>query len=101
MVAGLALVLLFSSARPVRKKATDVLWRGLDGFQALTGVSKAFGDVLSYLRLFALGLSSASLAVTFNQLGTDIMGAGRGHRPLLGLDGARAGTRAELRARAS
>jgi V/A-type H+-transporting ATPase subunit I len=28
-----------------------------------------FGDVLSYLRLFALGLSSAQLASTFNELG--------------------------------
>ena len=28
----------------------------------------AFGDVLSYMRLFALGLASASLALTFNDL---------------------------------
>ena len=39
-----------------------------DGASALYGLSKAFGDVLSYMRLFALGLSSASLAVTFNAL---------------------------------
>jgi len=84
VVSGLAMVLLLSSARPVNK-LTDVVWRGLDGLQALTGVSQAFGDVLSYLRLFALGLSSASLAVTFNQLGTDIMGAGQGIALLLGL----------------
>lgn len=38
----------------------------------LTGVTKLFGDLLSYLRLFALGLASASLAGTFNQLATDI-----------------------------
>ncbi len=34
-------------------------------------VSKAFGDVLSYLRLFALGLASAQLAITFNGLAAD------------------------------
>jgi V/A-type H+-transporting ATPase subunit I len=37
------------------------------------GLSSAFGDILSYLRLFALGLSSASLAVTFNQLAVQAM----------------------------
>ena len=84
VIAGLSLVFLFSSPRPIRK-ANDVLWRFLDGFQALTSISQAFGDTLSYLRLFALGLSSASLAVTFNQLGQDIMGAGRGLALLLGL----------------
>jgi V/A-type H+-transporting ATPase subunit I len=35
---------------------------------ALANVTKAFADVLSYLRLFALGLASASLAVAFNDL---------------------------------
>ena len=31
-------------------------------------VTNAFGDVLSYLRLFALGLASGSLAAAFNDL---------------------------------
>lgn len=44
-------------------------WRGL---VALTQVTQLFGDALSYLRLFALGLASASLAMTFNQLATDV-----------------------------
>ena len=83
-VIGLVLVMLFSSARPIRK-ATDLLRRFVDGVLALTNVTQAFGDILSYLRLFALGLASASLAVTFNQLGADIMGAGRGIALLLGL----------------
>lgn len=81
---GLGLVFLFTSERPI-KRALDVPLRVVDGVMALTGVSKAFGDVLSYLRLFALGLSSASLALTFNQLGADIMGAGQGIALLLGL----------------
>jgi V/A-type H+-transporting ATPase subunit I len=42
------------------------LIRALRGVAALTGLSSAFGDVLSYMRLFALGLASASLAIAFN-----------------------------------
>ena len=47
--------------------------RLVDGLGALTGLSKLFGDVLSYLRLFALGLASGSLAVTFNTLAQQVM----------------------------
>jgi V/A-type H+-transporting ATPase subunit I len=61
-VAGLFLVLAFAGygARPLGR-----LGRGL---AALTRVTAAFGDVLSYLRLFALGLASASLAIAFNNM---------------------------------
>ncbi len=72
MGAGGALIFLFSSERPL-KRGTDLLWRLFDGLKAAMGLSSAFGDVLSYLRLFALGLSSASLAVTFNQLAVQAM----------------------------
>jgi len=71
-VAGGACILLFSSERPFKRPA-DLLWRLLDGLKAVAGLSGAFGDILSYLRLFALGLSSASLAVTFNQLAVQAM----------------------------
>ena len=81
---GLGFVFLFSSERPL-VRAADLPRRLADGAMALTGVSKAFGDVLSYLRLFALGLSSASLALTFNQLAAGVMGEGRGIALLLGL----------------
>jgi len=74
---GLLAVFLFSSPRPLRS-ARDLGWRILDGLVGLTGISRAFGDALSYLRLFALGLSSASLAATFNQLGAGLMGTGPG-----------------------
>ena len=43
-----------------------------DGAVGLTGVTKLFGDVLSYMRLFALGLASASLAGTFNNLAAQL-----------------------------
>ncbi len=68
---GLA-VLLFSSERGIQRPV-DVLLRVIDGLQAATGVTTAVGDVLSYLRLFALGLSSASLAITFNGLAAQAM----------------------------
>ncbi|MGR9044955.1 MAG: V-type ATP synthase subunit I [Gammaproteobacteria bacterium] len=69
-VGGICL-LLFSSERPVNR-AKDWLWRILDGIKSLVGVTQLFGDVLSYMRLFALGLASASLALTFNQLATQV-----------------------------
>jgi V/A-type H+-transporting ATPase subunit I len=42
--------------------------RLVSGLLAFTKVTAAFGDVLSYLRLFALGLAGASLAVAFNNM---------------------------------
>jgi len=51
----------------------------------LTSVTKAFGDVLSYLRLFALGLASASLAMTFNELAAQIRGSGGVAGPYLSI----------------
>jgi V/A-type H+/Na+-transporting ATPase subunit I len=48
-------------------------------------VTKLFGDVLSYMRLFALGLASASLAATFNGLATKIAGGMPGVGVLLAI----------------
>ena len=67
IIAGIALILLFSGQRKLNSGKAYFM-QLFDGFSALYGLSKAFGDVLSYMRLFALGLSSASLAVTFNTL---------------------------------
>ncbi len=69
LTGGLVGVLLFSSARPL----WPCHWRDwggrlVDGLLALTLIPRAFGDVLSYLRLFALGLASSTLATTFNEL---------------------------------
>ncbi len=71
VVGGLATVFLFSSERPL-KSPMDMLWRVFDGVKALIGIMGLFGDVLSYMRLFALGLASASLALTFNSLAMQI-----------------------------
>lgn len=67
MATGIAMVFLFSSTRPL-KGWKNIILRPIDGLLGLTNISKAFGDALSYIRLFALGLSSALLASTFNDL---------------------------------
>ncbi|MBW1785525.1 MAG: hypothetical protein JRK53_02725 [Deltaproteobacteria bacterium] len=62
MGAGAMGVLLFN-------RLEGPLWRRLlGGLLGLARLSNVFGDSLSYLRLFALGLASASLAATFNDL---------------------------------
>ncbi|OAB55212.1 ATP synthase subunit I [Phormidium willei BDU 130791] len=68
---GLLAVFAFTGTRPLRRPK-DYALRLLDGFKGLTGAMGAFGDVLSYMRLFALGLASASLATTFNALARDV-----------------------------
>jgi len=66
MVLGMASVVLFTSPE-------GPLWkRLLKGLGGLTGLSNAFGDALSYLRLFALGLATESLAVTFNGMAAQV-----------------------------
>ncbi len=70
-------VLGFSSDRVVEKPGVrSSALRLMDGALQFTSLSKAFGDVLSYLRLFALGLASAQLAVTFNGLAGDVSQSG-------------------------
>lgn len=62
MSAGGAAILLFAGAGESYGK------RLFAGLKDLTRITSAFGDVLSYLRLFALGLASSSLAIAFNGL---------------------------------
>jgi V/A-type H+/Na+-transporting ATPase subunit I len=70
MAVGLAAIFFLGSDRPI-DGLKSVLLRVLDGLKNLVRITQAFGDVLSYLRLFALGLASASLAITFNGLARD------------------------------
>ena len=60
-------------------------FRLLKGALALTRITNAFGDVLSYLRLFALGLASASLAFAFNDLAAQVAQEFSGMGKLLAL----------------
>jgi V/A-type H+-transporting ATPase subunit I len=68
---GLTLIILFGSNRQVKSFGSALL-RLLSGLGSLFDISKIFGDALSYLRLFALGLASATLAITFNQIASQI-----------------------------
>jgi V/A-type H+/Na+-transporting ATPase subunit I len=81
---GLLGIFLYGSEHKVNS-AVDLLWRVLGGLSSLTNITKIFGDVLSYLRLFALGLASASLALTFNDLARNAMDAHTGMGLLFGL----------------
>ena len=73
LAVGLAMVILGTAAQRPVKRPIDWLLRAVDGTLAATQATKLFGDVLSYMRLFALGLASASLAATFNQLAAQIV----------------------------
>jgi V/A-type H+-transporting ATPase subunit I len=66
MALGAILIVLFTAPR---EKPIARFGQGLLG---LTKLSGALGDILSYLRLFALGLASGSLAVEFNNMATGI-----------------------------
>lgn len=83
LVLGLFMVFIFSSQRETATRKDKLLFL-LDGFKSLTGLSKLFGDVLSYMRLFALGLASASLGLTFNNLAENAIDQGHGIGVLAG-----------------
>ncbi len=68
---GMLGVLCCSGHEPIHK-FSDVVSRLLEGLHSLTDITKIFGNTLSYMRLFALGLAGASLALTFNNLAMDI-----------------------------
>lgn len=63
---GALLVVLFAEAEG------SLLKRVLGGLHGLTRATNVFGDVLSYMRIFALALAGVSLAVTFNELGSQV-----------------------------
>ena len=65
MVLGLALAVLFTGA------GQSLMNRVLQGLLSVTKLTNAFGDVMSYLRLFALGLATASLAAAFNDMAAE------------------------------
>ena len=72
MIVGILLVFFFSSQIKITSFKSLIL-RILDGLKSVYNITGAFGDVLSYMRLFALGLSGASLAMTFNTLATNAL----------------------------
>jgi V/A-type H+-transporting ATPase subunit I len=85
VISGAVALVLFSSDEPLATwSIKSHLQRMFDGLMQVANVPKAFGDTLSYLRLFALGLASAQLAVTFNGLAGNAFSAG-GIGVLMGL----------------
>ncbi len=63
---GLLLVMIF-----------DVNWRNIaDVFQFPSNVINSFVDVLSYIRLFAVGMAGYYIAVSINGMGRDLCGLG-------------------------
>ena len=71
VIIGLFMILFFSGDRKLTAPK-DYLLRLVDGLMSLANISKLFGDTMSYLRLFALGLASSALAVTFNQAASNL-----------------------------
>ncbi len=69
--AGGALIVFFSDVEVgIPARIGKGVW---DIYSTVTGV---FGDLLSYIRLFALGLSSAILGFVINDIAMQILGAG-------------------------
>lgn len=64
---SLICLMIFADDKPITG-FKSFLTRTLKGFLSLYEITSLFGDILSYLRLFALGLAGASLAITFNQI---------------------------------
>jgi V/A-type H+-transporting ATPase subunit I len=73
LIIGMSLlsIVIFASDLPITN-VSSLLKRAMAGFSALAGLSSLFGDILSYLRLFALGLAGASLALTFNRIAAHV-----------------------------
>lgn len=63
MIAGFAVVVLFTSDHK------NFIIRILAGLNGALGAIQLFADVLSYMRLFALGLATMYMCQTFNMLG--------------------------------
>ncbi|HSO86933.1 MAG TPA: hypothetical protein VLQ91_10305 [Draconibacterium sp.] len=66
---GVALILFFNDPK------ASILARIGKGIWELYGITGIFGDVLSYIRLFALGISSAILGFVINTIALRILGS--------------------------
>jgi len=70
VLCALALIVFFSDPK------AGIFGRIGKGLWDLYGITGIFGDVLSYIRLFALGVSSAILGFVVNDIAMDILGGG-------------------------
>jgi V/A-type H+/Na+-transporting ATPase subunit I len=70
---GLALVVIFGSQKP-RGRFFKGLLGGLGNLPStILGSISAFGDIISYVRLFAMGLAGAEIAKAFNTMAGDML----------------------------
>lgn len=68
---GLALVVIFGSQETNFIKG---LLAGLaEAPSTVLGIISAFGDIISYVRLFAMGLAGAEIAKAFNEMGAPLL----------------------------
>ena len=67
---GLFLIVFFSDPK------ASILGRVGKGLWDLYGITGIFGDILSYIRLFALGVSSAILGFVINDIAMQILATG-------------------------
>ncbi|PWY56708.1 V-type ATP synthase subunit I [Legionella qingyii] len=75
-ILSLLLIMIFASNEPITS-FNNLAKRIVHSLGALTELPSLFGDILSYLRLFALGMAGASLAVTFNSMAQHITQFGK------------------------
>lgn len=67
LILSILMIMVFASNEPVinfKSFAKRVMY----GAASVVELPSLFGDVLSYLHLFSLGLAGASMAVTFNTI---------------------------------
>ena len=81
VIAAISALGIFIFNTPGRNPLINVgagLW---DTYQMATGI---LGDVLSYLRLYALGMAGAMLGAAFNELGMTVLGENPGVGSIVG-----------------
>lgn len=75
---GLLLVMIFHS----QKRGVSFFKAFISGLggvmEIILGSINTFSDIVSYIRLFAVGLSGAAIADSFNQLGSSLFNSGWG-----------------------
>ncbi len=71
-IAGVVIILVTSG----REKSNNPIKRLLSGLGALYGATSWISDLLSYMRLFGMGLATGVIGMVINQLVGMVMGAG-------------------------
>jgi V/A-type H+/Na+-transporting ATPase subunit I len=73
IIVGLVLIVFFGSQKP-RGNFFKGLLGGLGDLPStILGSISAFGDIISYVRLFAMGLAGAEIARAFNNMAGDLL----------------------------